>query len=60
MARIPLTGSLLYDSTLVVIVVIIGFGIALKGGRPWGYAIALAAIYWAWLLVQYVNRIGGL
>lgn len=60
MPRIPMTGSLLYDSTLVVILVIIGFGIAFKAGRSWGYAIVAVAGYWSWLLIQYVIRIGGL
>ena len=51
MPSIPITGDRTYDFALVIVVVIIGFGLALKADKPWGWALVAAAGYWAYRLV---------
>lgn len=48
----PITGSALYDYTLVIILVIIGTGIATKGDKWWGWLIVAAAGYWAFQVTR--------
>jgi hypothetical protein len=47
-----LTDSFLDDMVLVVVVIIIGAAIALKGDRSWGWLLVAAAVIWAILLVR--------
>ena len=48
----PITGDTLYDFVLVVVTVIVGFGLALKADKSWGYVIAGLGIVWAFMLLR--------
>jgi len=50
--NIPVTGDRLYDFVLVIILVIIGIGMAFKADNKWGYLLVVVAGYWAFRLVQ--------
>ncbi|MCL5269847.1 MAG: hypothetical protein M1457_04670 [bacterium] len=54
MPRFPITSSALYDYTLIVILIIVGAGVALKAGKSWGWLVVVAAVVWAYLLTQRV------
>lgn len=47
-----ITGSMLYDFVLVVIVLIIGVGMATKADTKFGWLVVAAACYWAFHLVR--------
>lgn len=52
----PITDSLLYDCSIVLILIIIGAGIWLKGGSKWGMVFLAAAIFWAVMLAKFVGE----
>ena len=50
--RIPVTGDTLYDFVLVIILVIVGFGLALKADKWWGYILVAVAALWGFQLIR--------
>ncbi len=52
MPKVPVTGDMLNDCVLVVAVLIIGFGLALKADKWWGYIIVVIGIAWAVQLIR--------
>ncbi|HOE98035.1 MAG TPA: hypothetical protein PLS90_16940 [Candidatus Sumerlaeota bacterium] len=50
--RIPVTGDMLYDFVLVVILIVVGMGLALKADKWWGYILVVVAGFWALQLVR--------
>ncbi len=55
MPQIPVTNDALYDYVLIVVLVIIGCGIALKGGKAWGWVLVILAAVWGVKLTQLVT-----
>jgi hypothetical protein len=51
MPRLPITGSELYDCVGIIILVIVGVGLATKADKPWGWAFVAAAAWWGFKLV---------
>lgn len=51
MPRLPITGSELYDCVGIIILVIVGIGLAMKADKPWGWAFVAAAAWWGFKLV---------
>ena len=43
---------MLYDSVLVLIVIVVGFGLALKADKWWGYILVAIAVVWGFMLVK--------
>jgi len=48
----PITSSPLYDFVLIVILIIIGFAVAFKAGKAWGYVLIVVAAVWAFQIVR--------
>lgn len=52
MIRLPVTGDILYDFVLILIVVIVGVGMALKAEKWWGWLLVAGAIFWAFSMMR--------
>lgn len=48
----PITGDRTFDFALVVILVIIGVGLAVKADQWWGWLLVAFAGYWGYQLVS--------
>ena len=53
--NIPVTGSVLYDCVLIVIVLIIGTALALKADNKFGWLIVVLSIVWAVMIMKAVT-----
>lgn len=57
MPDLPITNNPLYDFTLMIVLVIIGAGLATKADQAWGWLLVGLAVAWAFLLLVQMGLI---